>query len=58
MPQKVSKIIQYRCLLDNTAFSKGVYYFDEPVYYQYSVGDPLPGLRHQDSKFNFEDTEV
>ena len=58
MPQLVSKIIQYRCMLNNTAFSKGVFNLDEPVYYQYSVGEPLPGLRHKNSKHNIDETQV
>ena len=58
MPQLVSKIIQYRVLLNNTAFSKGVFNLDEPVYYQYAVGEILPHLRHKDSKFNPYETDA
>lgn len=58
MPQLVSKIIQYRVLLNNTAFSRGVYDLDEPVYYQYAVGELLPHLRHKDAKFNADETDA
>ena len=58
MPQLVSKIIQFRCLLNNTAYTKAVYDLDEPVYYQYAVGELLPHLRHKDSKFNPYETDA
>ncbi|MDZ7796470.1 MAG: hypothetical protein U5N56_05245 [Candidatus Marinimicrobia bacterium] len=57
MPQLVSKIIQYRVLLNNTAFSKGVFDLDEPVHYQYAVGELIPNLIPKDSKFNFDETD-
>ena len=57
MPQLVKQVIQYR-ELNGKAHSRLVWELDDPVMYQYAVGEALPNLVPADSKVLTEKSEI
>ena len=57
MPQLVKQVIQYREHTDKT-HSRLVWELDEPVIYQYAVGEPLPNMVPANSKVHIDKSET
>ena len=57
MPQLVKKVIQYR-ELTSKAHSRLVWDIDEPVMYQYAVGEALPNLVPTSSEVQTEKSDI